>query len=370
MKNKKLLIVMGIITAIIIGAIGFRTAYDPDPRPIVRIGVSLPLTGGVAFVGQPAREAAQMALDKWEQRDTRFRYQLIFEDDMFDVRRTAMAGNRLINRYRVRALLGVWNISNSQFRELAHRHDIVFMSCGWGHNTSDGQLVFNNQTPHDEHARAFTTIVRDKWRASRVAFVGQISSGDFAIRDDVLESFTKNNINVVFNESAQYGETDYRMLIQQIRAANPQGLVIIMAPAELQIFMRQWFAAGMNIPITTVDYFVGTEDPSIFNGMYMVTSSFGTPIFKEMFYGHTGRIVNSDCIAPLYDNIDILIYAFENADTIPGEIPSSEAVADIIRNINNWRGAMVENVSVRPDGRIFSPAGIARIENGTAVQLR
>ena len=369
--NKKIILIISVIVAVVIAALAFSgSKKDSDPRPLIKIGVSLPMSGNMSYVGVPTREAALMAWEKWQSRDTKFRYKLIFEDDMYDQKKIAMIGNKFVGMDKVNAILGIWNLTNYHYRELAHKANIPFMSCGWGHGTSDGILVFNNQTPHDEHARAFTEIVRDKYKAKTVAYVGQISPGDYAIKEDILNAFKKAGIKVVFQESVNYGTTDYNIMIQKIKSANPEVIVIPMAPTEMQIFTKQLFEAGIKIPLVTVDYFESVKDPTVFDGMYMVMSSSGTPEFKKQMEQRTGKPwPQSDCIAPVYDNVDILIYAFENAVAEPGQIPTTEEVVKVIRGIKNWPGAMMDSISVRPDGRVFSPASISIMKGGKAVKI-
>ncbi|MCL1892483.1 MAG: ABC transporter substrate-binding protein [Alphaproteobacteria bacterium] len=365
---KKILIIIGIVVIIAAAFFVFRPSRESaDSRPVVKIGVSLPLSGNMSYVGVPTKAAAQMALEKWQAQGTKFQYKLVFEDDGYDIKKIAMIGNKFVNMDKVNAIVGIWNLTNYQIRELAPKANIPFMSCGWGHGTSDGVLVFNNQTPHDEHARAFTEIVQGKLKAKTIAYAGQISNGDLALKEDILNAFRKAGIKIVFEESINYGTTDNRITIQKIKQANPEVIVIPMAPTELQIFTKQLFEAGIKTPLVTVDYFESVTDPTVFDGMYMVMSSSGTPEFRKQLNEYTGRPwANSDCIAPVYDNVDILIYAFENAAAGPGQIPTTEQVVKVIRGIKNWYGAMMENMDVRPDGRIWSPARVSIMKNGKA----
>jgi len=264
--------------------------------------------------------------------------------------------------------MGIWTLTLHQFKELAHRADIPFMACGWGHDSSDGKLVFNNQTPLDEVSRVFAEIVKNKYHTKNAALVGMISSGDFAMHDHIESDFKKSGINLVVKETVQYGTTDYAILVQKIKQKNPAVIVAVMPSAELSIFAKRLKGADLNIPITDVaDYFESAPEPHLFEGMYVAISSGGTAAFKKRFEEKTGKpFISYDCVAPGYDNVDILIYAFENAVAEPGKVPTTEEVVKVIRSIKNWHGATMENMNVRPDGQIFSPAHVGIMKNGKA----
>ena len=59
-------------------------------KPIVKVGASLPLTGNMSHIGISAKNALQMAIDKWNAIDTKFKYQLIVEDDAFEAKKSQL----------------------------------------------------------------------------------------------------------------------------------------------------------------------------------------------------------------------------------------------------------------------------------------
>ena len=372
-KCTKLLIIVAVIAVAVVAIFALPSVRQPsDPRPVVKIGISLPLSGNNAFIGVPTREAAQMAWEDWQKKDTKYRYELIFEDDGFDQKKVSMIGNKFVNRDKANAIMGIWTLTLHQFRELAHKANIPFFACGWAHDASDGKLVFNNQTPLSETSRAFAEIVKNKYKAKNVALIGMISGGDFAMHDYIEAELKKIGTNLVLKETAQYGTTDFGMIIQKIKQKNPGAVIAILPPYELSIFTKRLHEAGLNIPITNVaDYFEFAPNPEIFEGMYAAVSSNGTDEFKQRFEERTGKPFPSyDCVAPGYDNVDILIYAFENAEAEPGKIPTTEAVVKVIKGIKNWRGATMSDMRVQPDGQIFSPAYVGVMKNGKAEAVK
>ena len=336
-----------------------------DSKPTVKIGISLPLSGDMAYAGIPTREAAIMALEEWQDKDTKYNYELIFEDDRFTQKDTASAGNKLMNLDKVNALISIWNLSNYQFREKIKQADIPFLSCSWGHDTHDGNLLFNNQTPHSEHARAMIEVLK-KYNAKNVALAGLMSNGDIAVHDYIKQALKDNNINLVFEEIPHYCTTDFRIMIQKMKRTNPDVIMAIMTATELKIFFKQVREAGIQTPITNIDSLEGLENPPMYEGQYAILSSAGTPEFKSKLAKRIDY-VHSDCVAAGYDNVNLIIYAFENAKAEPGQIPTTEEMVKVLKGIKHWKGAISDNMSVQDNGRIFSKANIGIMKNGKAV---
>ena len=135
--------------------------------------------------------------------------------------------------------------------------------------------------------------------------------------------------------------------------------------SDLMSFSKQFREADSVTPQTTIDYFDMADDKTLFEGMYFVKSSTGTEEYKERLAERI-KFLNSDCLASGYDNINLIIFAFENAYSEDGKIPTTQEVVKVLHSIQDWGGA-IGNISVQEDGRIFSKASVAKIENGKAV---
>ena len=362
-------VLLGLVSVVLIVGIWFvlnnkKETKDISGKPVVKIGVSLPLTGVGADNAISVREGALMALEDWQKKDTKYDYKLVIEDDQFSQKLVSLVGNKLISLDKVNALMSIWNLSTYQYRELVRKANIPYVTCSWGHDTHDGKLIFNNQTPHSEHARALVEVLK-KYDSKNVALVGNLSNGDLAAHEYIEKALEEAGINVVFKEVVHYGTNDYRILIQKMKQTNPDAVISQLIMSDLMSFSKQLREANINIPQTGIDVFDMVEDKALFEGTYFVRSSTGTEEYKERL-GKRIKFLSSDCLASGYDNVDLLIYAFENAKAEDGKIPTTEEVVKVLHTIQNWKGA-IGNISVQADGRIFSKASVAKIENGKAV---
>lgn len=110
---KKIFLTLFILVLIGCGIFAFinKKSTPTSDKPVVKIGVSLPITGLGAYVGTPAATAAKMALEKWREKETKYHYELVIEDDQLSVNGAAKAGNKLIHLDKVNGVVSMWGFA-------------------------------------------------------------------------------------------------------------------------------------------------------------------------------------------------------------------------------------------------------------------
>ena len=81
---KKLILSLCIILAL--SACKDENEPKEQTKPVVRIGATLPLTGGFSETGNSAKQALLIAFEKWQQKDMKYRYELFVEDDAKEIK--------------------------------------------------------------------------------------------------------------------------------------------------------------------------------------------------------------------------------------------------------------------------------------------
>ena len=78
---------------------------------------------------------------------------------------------------------------------------------------------------------------------------------------------------------------------------------------------------------------------------------------------------NQPCNGNHYDNLDLLIWAFENTNVREGQnIPTTKDVVQTLRSVENWNGA-VGKISVEDSGLINSEALLEIYQDGKPIAL-
>ena len=364
---KKTAIIITTISIIIASVFLLQNRNNPSPvndKPTVKIGVSLPLTGFAAYVGEPASHAAQMAFDKWNTKGTKYNYKLIIEDDRLSVKDTATAANKLVNLDKVNAAITMWGIAAPIFRELASKSNIPHITCSWG-SWADGGNTFNNTTSAQELSNKMIKLFNLRG-VKKVGFVSQLSKSDEEMKEIFVETFKNNNIEVAWTEAFQMGSKDFRTFWAKTAQKPVDIIVILMVPEDFYAFLKQKREAGNKMDFTTVDYF-SSMDKTLIEGKMYISSSIGNKDFEEKINQRV-RAGLGDCLANIYDNVDMMIYAFENAKMENGKIPTTEAVTEVLRNLKGYDG-VVGKLTTNKDGHINSPAFIREIKNNNSVVI-
>ena len=87
---KKIIIGIAVIILIVVGISYFgKNSSQPTAKESIKIGVILPLSGTAALIGEAARNSAILAKESFGK--TKNTYELIFEDDQIDSKKTVLA---------------------------------------------------------------------------------------------------------------------------------------------------------------------------------------------------------------------------------------------------------------------------------------
>ena len=367
-------LVVSLVAILILAGVGVWNNYadksldegDASAKPSVKIGVSLPLTGGAAYVGEPSSYAAQMALDNWKLKGTKYDYKLIIEDDKLTIKDTANSANKLINMDKVNAVVSMRGFAAPLFGEMATKVDIPHITCSWGESFFDGKNNFNNTTSTKTLANKMVEMLKMK-NAKSVGFVAQLSKSDEEMKSVFVKVFEDNGIEVLWTEAFQIGAKDFRTFWAKTSQKPVDVIVALLLPDDFYAFLKQKKEAGNEMDFTTVDYF-SSLDKEIIEGRMYVSSSVGGKEFEEELNKKV-RAGLGDCLANIYDNVNLLVYAFENAEAEDGKVPTTKDVVKVLKSLKDYDG-VVGRLSVNERGSIDSPAYIKEIKNGEIVVVK
>ncbi|MBP5698516.1 MAG: ABC transporter substrate-binding protein [Alphaproteobacteria bacterium] len=334
---------------------------EANVKPLIKIGASLPLTGDVAFMGNVAKEALLMNFEKWQTKDTKYHYQLVIEDDSFEPKKIATAGNKLINYDHVNAIISFLDQPAYYYFNQASTKHFIHMTCSWGDDLSDETYNFNNITSHSEAAKKLVDYMK-KIGVKRVGYVSQNNTGPLHLKNNMLREFEEAGIELVFEETFNIGNKDFRMFLASIKDKPVDVIMTVLMVPDMYAFAKQKNEMGITTPLTTVDYFEDAEHKEIFNDYYYVTASMGKDDFRQAILSRTGSDVKA-CVANTADNLDLLIWAYENAPHNKGKIPTAEEVSATLHSIKDRDGS-VGKIDVMKNGHIESRAYLKKIING------
>lgn len=234
--NKKIIVGIVVLVLVIAGIVGqTKTASEK-----VNIGVILPLTGGLAKTGADAKIGLEMA-----QADLpNSKINMIFEDDAFTPKESVTVFTKMANMQNVVAVAGPLNgTSIESVRALAAQNKLSLFTP-WGAGNNIGDYVYKNSVEGDAEAK----IMADKANSlgyKKLAII--YLQNDFGLKylNSFKASVAENGGQVVAEEPAPYGMTDFRTALTKIKATQPDALYIVNTSIGLGEIVKQSAEIGL-----------------------------------------------------------------------------------------------------------------------------
>ncbi len=335
-----------------------------EVKPVIKIGASLPLTGNMAYIGNSAQKSLQMALDKWNARNTKYKYELIVEDDAFDAKKVALITNKLISQDKIKALFTIFSIGANVASPITQQAKVIHMASAYGSQPAEGFYNFNNMTQYDTQ----TELMFNELKKRGIKTIGLLISNNIGSTQqaEMLENKIRNDgsIKIVGKEIFNPGTRDFRMIIQKmIQDGAPDIFYVDGITPDAMLVAKYLKETTGNINLTTINDFIETPIRDYFEGLWFVESASGTDEFLKSYeerYGEPAFL----CGANSYDNLDLFIEACEKSlhcDT--------DEVVPLLLSVKDRVGA-IGRFSVDEEGIVQSFASVKKIVNGKSVEVK
>lgn len=356
---KKIIAGIVVIVLIIFGISYFGKNSDKEAnKEPIKIGVILPLSGDAAFIGEAARNAAILAKESFGK--TKKTYELIFEDDQGDSKKTIFAFRKLVDVDKIRAVGTGFAGPGNAVAPLAEKEQIIHFSIASDLSIAkDKKFVFNHWIKPENEAKVYIEEAK-KQGLKKIAMIATNQQGIIAVRDALLKE--DSSIFILKDELVSPQEKDFRTTIIKAKNEGADALLLMLFPGQLTSAVKQIKEMKINAPITSVESFeYDPEAVPLLEGEWYVNaadpSESFTTSYKEKFNG-----LPQPGSAYAYDVIRILITEFEDGE-------SNEDVAKTISEIKDFPG-VTGSLSVDSDGNINSKAVIKKIINGKFVEVK
>ena len=341
-------------------------------KPIVKIGITLPLTGDGAYAGQAAKSAIEMIMEDMSKKGLKYEYQLIFEDNQMNAMKTANNTNKFITIDKVDAVFSMWNLMSNVVATIAAEHDVLSFACAYGRTANTGRYGFNMQNTYEDEAK----LLVDELNKRNIKNVAMFVDNSAILEQyKVVENYIRQNsdIEIVFKEYFNPGEKDYRAAIIKAHQKNPDLYMISGYPPSPYLFMKQLKEiTGRNDNVTAIDSLAEMDEEHrvIANGLWYIDSNQnGLDAFQQHLIERK-NIQSQSCVGNIASDIEIFINAVENATTDADKNkPTKENIRQwIFDNIKNYETASGK-ATVLEDGFIVVKPSVRMIKNGKSVAI-
>jgi len=363
---KKLILSLCVVLAF--GACKEENKQQAQEKPVIKIGATLPLTGNLSYIGIGSKNALDMLMEKWANTDTKYKYEIVYENDMLKPQQAAINTHKFIDVDKSKIVVSVFGVVDRPVDDIANQKKVISLSCSHGKDTFP-EYGLNVGSQNEEVYNAALKELK-KRNAKTVALLGSNGAVCDALLGYAAEQFPKEGIEVVFDERYNIGLTDYRLSIQKMEQKSPDYYVIFGVEPMNSVFTKQYYEITGKNNLLSLGSFANISlkvFPPIEGvlSVYMLRS----PEFeKEYFEKYHERV--ETCSSHLYDGLDMIIKAYENTAPKAGEkVPSNADVLQKVKSLKVWNGAsglmkIEQNGIVRPsvDMRFYHDGQWVKVE--------
>lgn len=368
-KTSKAILII-IVLIIIIGGVWYGTTRQPpeelppETKETVKIGAILPLTGGSAHMGESCRQA--MLLAKEQLKDTKYNYEILFEDDAMERVKTATALQKLINVDKVDVLISWSSGSGNVVSPVAEQEQIIHFGIASDPIIAEGKFNFLHWTPPESENEKFVAQLQ-KQNISKIAIIALNQEGFRTTINDLKPRFEQADIQIVYEAIVPPEQRDFKTEITKAKEAKPEILFIGFWPPQLEILGKQLRELAADVPLTSIEAFEYSEQPELFEGHWYVQAADPAESFVQDYQAKYGEAPQLSA-ANAYDIINLIVTAFENtAQDIKGK-PSLENVISALQQIKDFPGALGK-LSIPETGIVWSEASVRIIKDGKPVTI-
>ncbi|WFA07968.1 ABC transporter substrate-binding protein [Tissierella sp. Yu-01] len=237
----------------------------------IKVGVNYELTGEVATYGVNLNDGVQMALEEINANGGVLGKQLeiVTVDNKSSDTEAANVSTRLATRDKVVALLGPATSGNTKAASPAAMQNKIPLISGSA--TADDVTVDANGKVRDYifktcFSDSFQGVMMAEFALGDLGFTNAAiladSSSDYAqgLAKAFRDTFAANGGTLLSEEAYQAGDKDFKAVLTNLKATNPEVLFVPGYYEEVGLIVRQARELGLNVPILGGD---GYESPKL-----------------------------------------------------------------------------------------------------------
>ncbi len=367
MSKIKTILPLVILILVVFGIYTQNKDQSTGEKQIIKIGISGPLSGSLAFVGEGLRNGAELAIKQFKEKNphSKFDYKLVYEDDGFDPKRTASAITKLVSVDKVDALMTFASAAGNIAQPIAEKNHVVHMGIASDPHIAEGEYNFIHWTPPFEEAKVFIEELK-KRKIKKIALFGANIQGITAVMDEIQKQVKGTDIEIVSSEVFNFGTTDFRTIIAKAKATHPDIYVPIAFSPELETLAKQLKDAQINAPMTSLEGFELTEKPDLFEGYWYINAADPSDTFREEYKKEYGK-EQVVATANAYDITKMIIDSSERAGKNKKNITSID-IKDALYSMD-IQGAL-GHLTVDMNGFVLTKAIVKMIKTGIPIKIQ
>jgi branched-chain amino acid transport system substrate-binding protein len=245
----------GIVIALSLGTSPAASAQEP-----IRLGSSIPLTGGVAFFGQHARWGTELAIAEVNAVGGLFgrKLEVNYQDNRCNPAEAVKSVTQMLGEKKYVAMLdGLCSsvvlaimplverarvplvVANASATAIAEKSGLGGNAWTFKVNPTDASL-----------AEAMVSWLHREGKAEKIAFLGEDTDFGRSGQMGFETALARRNLKLASKDFYQQGTTDFTTVFTKLRAQKPNSIALYSIAADFQNLIRQFHSFGVGIPLT------------------------------------------------------------------------------------------------------------------------
>ena len=331
-----------------------------DDRPVVKIGVSFPLSGDMGNIGNVMKGAVEVAKQDLKKKDLRYNYTFVFEDNFLEIKRAALVNQKFFNVDNVDAIIDFSSVVGLTTSPVAEKNKVIHISANASNPAvADGKYNFIHWTqPKYEVEKLAEKIIKDKFN-NIVMFVGN-DPGWFEMAQFLQKRLKEHKIKFTeFRTNNQ--ERDFNLLLKKAALTKPELYVLFEYSPSLDIILKRLKEIKNTVPVTSVEAFSFLDDKTVIEGFWYTDAAELQPEYIDKFTSYN-KSKNIFSVGNAYDAVMLIVEAFEQAET-------KDTAIDELLKIKKYNG-VVGKVQQDENGIFNSNAVLKKVVNGEPVVIK
>ncbi len=352
---------IGPVITLIIIALAFiyfseqKKIKDQSGKPIVKIGVSLPLTGNLGYAGQGMKAALEVLQEESNKKEYKKQYQFIIEDNGFDNKAAATITSKFINIDNVDAIIDFGSIIGQVSSPISQKAKMIHINvCSSDKSVAKGEYNFLITTTPEAETALLAKKISERYE--NVAIIAQNEVSSQITMNSLIKEFKDRGIKhtkYVVNQN----EKDFRLILSKAEEQKPDVYVVFLYTPGLEIFVKQLKELGIQTPLTSTHFFANIEDYNLIEGSHYVDYASINPILKKEILAKTKGSNYEMCLAYIYEAGQFIMEAFDKND-------DKEQAHKYIRNMIARSSEVTEQINQKEDTIFIISPSWRQIKNG------
>jgi branched-chain amino acid transport system substrate-binding protein len=366
MKRRTLLVVVLISLLVFLGS---QCSQKPTPAKEVTIGAILPLTGSLASLGEPERNALLLAVEDAKQ--SGIQINLIIEDSKGSAPDGVSAMNKLIAQGVKAVLVSTTGVSRAVLPVADQNKTLVFTQCMDPTITSESRYAFRIFPNYVEEQKLTVEFIKNKGYRK----VGLYSANNAGIKpesDAFKRLAAEAGVQIVFDETFEMTQNDFKNVLLHVKSQPPDAILILGYGQNYPPILKQIKELSINTPI------IGNVALEQESATQAGTENFEGVVFPSFSAGQQNSAINN-FRSRYYERYGkypggFLDYPyFYDALMIMGQVLNKENgdVEKAIGALNNQSFAGLSgDLKFSTDGDAFPPLSLAVYHSGKVEPLQ